>query len=144
MLTIDHGNITYRKCIKRGREGGGRETGRRSSQKSVQDVRVGVVMLLFGADYMTAAIGVVGIRVVVGDFPVVSGSSGGGSDSGGAGDGCNGGGSSCGRGDCGGDGGSFRGVGGRHIGGCGCDVKRGSHGGTDHGGGIVGRFGEQG
>jgi len=33
-------------------------------------------MLLFGADYVTAAIGVICIRVVVGDFAVIRGSGG--------------------------------------------------------------------
>lgn len=55
---------------------GSEDIGCHLSQKSVQDVRIGVVMLLFRTDYVTAAIGVVGIGVIVGDFPVVSRSSG--------------------------------------------------------------------
>jgi len=98
-------------------------------------------MLLFGADYVTAAIGVIGIRVVVGDFPVVSrsggcsGYDGGGTLSGGDGGCCPGGCS-----DCSGDGG------GCYIGGGGRGVERGSYGGTGHGGSdtVVGSFGGQG
>lgn len=124
----------------------GEEIRHRSSQKSVQDVRIGVVMLL-GANYVTAAVGVVGIRVVVGHFPVVSGSGGcGGSNSGGAGSGGDGGGGPGGRSDGGGDGGGFRGVCGRDIGSGGRDVKGGSHGGNGHGGrgSLIGSFGGQG
>lgn len=65
--------ITYRKCMK---GSGGEDIGCYLSQKSVQDVRIGVVMLLFGTDYVTAAIGMLGIGFIVGDFPVVNRSSG--------------------------------------------------------------------
>jgi len=108
------------------------DTGCRLSQKSVQDVRVGVMVLLFGADYVTATVRVVGICVVVGDFPVVSG--GGSSGSGGA--------SGAGTGGCGnggGDGDGFcGGVSSCNISGGGCDVERG------RGGGVVGHFGGRG
>lgn len=90
-------------------------------------------MLLFGADYVTTAIGVIGIRVVVGDFSVVNGSGGcSGCDGGGALSRSDGGGYPGGCSDCGG-----------YIGGGRRDIERGSYGGTGRGGSesVVGSFG---